>query len=69
MQLIVRSNPNIYRYLRENSYWYKFLNRNPNSIKELEIEMKQKYKLTTENKLEKLNNSMGLIRSFMDILK
>ncbi len=68
-QLIVRSNPNIYRYLRENSYWYKFLNRNPNSIKELEIEMKQKYKLTTENKLEKLNNSMGLIRSFMDILK
>lgn len=68
-QIIVRSNPNIYRYLRENSYWYKTLNRNPESIKNLELEMKNKYKLTTEGRLEKLNNSMSLIRSFMDVLK
>lgn len=68
-QIIVRSNPNIYRYLRENSYWYKALNRNPNSIKELELEMKNRYKLTAEGRLEKLNNSMNLIRSFMDVLK
>ncbi len=68
-QMIIRSNPNIYRFLRENSSWYKALNRNPNSIKELELAMKQQYKLTTENRLEKLNNSMSLIRSFMDILK
>ena len=45
------------------------LNRNPESIKDLEIEMKNKYKLTTEDKLEKINNSMSLIRSFMDVLK
>lgn len=68
-QIIVRNNPNIYKYLREYSYWYKTLNRNPESIKELEIEMKSRYKLTTENKLEKLNNSMSLIRSFMDVFK
>ena len=68
-QIAVRSNPNIYRYLREYSYWYKSLNRRPESIKELELEMKNRYKLTTENKLEKLNHSMSLIRSFMDVLK
>lgn len=68
-QIIIRSNPNIYRYLREYSYWYKMLNRNPDSIKDLEMEMKNKYKLTTEDKLEKINNSMSLIRSFMDVLK
>lgn len=68
-QIIVKSNPNIYRYLRENSYWYKSLNRNPESIKELEMEMKNRYKLTAEGRLEKLNNSMSLIRSFMDVLK
>ena len=68
-QIIVRSNPNIYRYLREYSYWYKSLNRTPESIKELELEMKNRYKLTAENKLEKLNHSMSLIRSFMDVLK
>lgn len=68
-QIIVRSNPNIYRFLREESYWYKYLNRDPNSIKDLEKAMKDKYKLTTEGKLEKLNQSMNLIHSFMDVLK
>ncbi len=68
-QLMIRSNPNIYRYLRENSYWYKFLNRDSSSIKNLELEMKNRYKLTTKDRLEKINNSMSIIHSFMDVLK
>ena len=68
-QLIIKNNPNLYRYLRENSYWYKYLNRNSSSIKEMEKEMKSKYKLTMADRIEKINNSMGLIYSFMDILK
>ena len=68
-QLMIRSNPNIYRYLRENSYWYKFLNRDSSSIKNLELEMKNRYKLTTKDRLEKINNSMSIIHSFMYVLK
>lgn len=68
-QILIRNNPNIYQFLRENSYWYKYLNRNPSSIKELEKRMKEKYKLTTEARLEKLNERMGLIHSFMDMMK
>lgn len=68
-QIYVRGNPNIYRYLREYSYWYKFLNRNPNSIKDLEKEMKSRYKLTTEDRLEKINNGISMLHSFMDVLK
>lgn len=68
-QLMIRSNPNIYRYLRENSYWYKFLNRDSSSIKNLELEMKNRYKLTTKDRLEKINNSMSIIHNFMDVLK
>lgn len=68
-QLIVRSNSNIYRFLREESYWYKYLNRNPNYIKDLEQAMKSKYKLTAQDRLEKLNQSMSLLHSFMDVLK
>ncbi len=68
-QIYIRNNPNIYRYLRENSYWYKYLNRNPNSIKDLEKEMKSRYKLTTEDRLEKINNGISMIHSFMDVLK
>lgn len=68
-QMIVRSNPNLYRFLREESYWYKYLNRNPNYLKDMEQAMKNKYKLTAQDKLEKLNQSMGLIHSLMDVLK
>lgn len=68
-QIQVRSNPNIYRYLREYSYWYKYLNRNPESIKDLEKEMKDRYKLRAEDRLESINHSISLIHSFMDVLK
>lgn len=68
-QIIVRSNPNLYRFLREESYWYKYLNRNPHYLKDMEQAMKNKYKLTAQDKLEKLNQSMGLIHSLMDVLK
>lgn len=68
-QIIIRSNPNIYRFLREESYWYKYLNRNPNSMRDLEKAMKNKYKLTTEDRLEKVGNSISLLHSFMDVLK
>ena len=65
----IRTDPNIYRYLRENSYWYKYLNRDPLSIKKLEEEMKNKYKLTAKDKIEKLSNSINLISNFIDVLK
>ena len=68
-QMIIRSNPNLYRFLREESYWYKYLNRSPNYLKDMEQAMKSKYKLTVQDKLEKLNQSMGLIHSLMDVLK
>lgn len=68
-QMIIRSNPNLYRFLREESYWYKYLNRSPNYLKDMEKAMKNKYKLTAQDKLEKLNQSMGLIHSLMDVLK
>ena len=69
LQYKLKSNPNYIRYLRENSNWYKYLNRNGESIKELEREMKDRYRLRTEDKLESINNSISLIHSFMDVLK
>ena len=27
--LKIKNDPNLQRYIRENSYWYKLLNRNP----------------------------------------
>ena len=66
---IIKENPNIYRYLRENSHWYKELNRDGYNIKYLISEMKEKYKLTPKDKLERLSNNIDMIMSFMDVLK
>ena len=68
-QIKIKNNPNLYRYLRENSYWYKYLNRTPFAVSSLEEEMKEKYKLRTVDKIENISNSMKLVQSFLDIMK
>ncbi len=67
-QMTIRNNPNLYRYLRENSYWYKYLNRSPAFIKEMEQEMKSRYKLTPEDKMEKFSSRLDMITSIIDVL-
>lgn len=67
-QFIIKNNPYIARYLRENSYWYKILNRNSDSITILEQEMKEKYKLTAKDKIEDISGKIELLRNFMDII-
>ena len=43
IQFKIKNDPNYIRYLHENSYWYKFLNRNPSSFKQFEEEMNKEY--------------------------
>lgn len=65
----IRTNPPLNHYLRYHSYWYKELIRNPSSLKVLEQEMKKEYKLTTEDKINKLNDRMNMIASFLNVLR
>lgn len=68
-QIKIKNNPYLYRYLRDNSSWYKTLNRNPNAIKDMEIEMKQAYKLNLSDKIDDIGKKIEMLRTFMDILK
>lgn len=68
-QIKIRNNPYLYRYLRDNSSWYKALNRDPNSIKQMETEMKSAYKLNLTDKIDNLNQKMEMLRTFIDILR
>ncbi len=65
----IKNNPPVYNFLRENSSWYKVLNRNPQAIRKIEELAKEKYKLRLSDRLEKLSNNMNLISSFMEMLK
>jgi hypothetical protein len=68
-QIKVFNNSNALRYLRQNSYWYKMLNRNPESFNVLVEEMKKAYKLNTEDKLESIAEKMKMVQMFMNIFR
>ncbi len=65
----IRQNPNLYQYLKYNSYWYKLLNRDPILIKEMEELMKKEYKLTAMDKINNFSQKIDTINTFLDILK
>ena len=60
---------NLKKFLRENSYWYKSLNRDNNNFNNFVNDMKVKYKLTTEDRIHKMVDNIGLIQSFLEVLK
>ncbi len=68
-RLKIKSDPNLYNYLRQNSYWYKYLNRNPVYLKQMEDEMKEKYKLRSVDKIENISHTIKMVESILDIIK
>ena len=59
--------PRFKRYLRENSNWYKQLNRDPNSYNEFVKEMKVKYNLRTTDKIDNFVDTVDLVTKIINI--
>ena len=65
----INNNPTMKRFLREHSYWYKYLNRDIRYYKDFLNDMKEKYKLTTTDKLNKVMDDINMFKTFLDVLK
>lgn len=65
---IIKNNPMIKQFLREESYHYKYLYRDDNYIKKVEQLAKEKYGLTVSNKIENFKNTLNLINTFMSVI-
>ena len=65
----INNDPKQKQFLRENSYWYKYLNRSNTYYKEFINDMKNKYKLTPQDKLNKLINNINTINTFLEVFK
>lgn len=65
----INNDINLKRFLRENSFWYKRLNRNSASFPYFVEEMKVKYKLTTSDKINRTIDNISMIQGFLDVLK
>lgn len=55
------------KFLRENSYWYKYLNRSDSYLKDFKEDMKDKYKLKFEDKLDKFSKNLDRVSDIIDI--
>ena len=69
IQYRIKNDINLKKFLRENSYWYKYLNRDSNSFKYFVQDMKVKYKLTTVDKINKTIDNINMLQSFLDVFK
>lgn len=69
VQFRIRNNPNFQRYLRDHSYWYKELNRNPASMERFEEEVKDAYKLRPADKVNQILNTLEVLQTLMSSMR
>ena len=65
----ILENPKLLSHLMEQSYWIKELNRNPNSFKTFNNQMKVIYKERTSDKINNAIDSIEMISSLIDMTK
>lgn len=68
-QFKIKNDPMLQRYIRDHSFWYKYLNRNPGLITKMTEEMKKEYKLTTSDKINDFSEKLTLIQTFLNMMK
>lgn len=69
LQLKINSDPKLKTFIREYPNWYKLLNRNPMLYNDFVKDMKEKYKLTTTDRLNQTLNSISMLQTFLEVLR
>jgi hypothetical protein len=69
LQYKIKQDPRQLSFLRENSYWYNYLNRSEKYYKDFIDDMKDKYKLKPTDRLNKMMENIEMFRTFLDVLK
>lgn len=64
-QYKLKENNQLSYYLRTHSYWYKYLNRNPDSIDELEREYKETMR---KQKMERASEALSALETLTTIV-
>lgn len=69
LQFKIKENQNYLKYLRQNSFWYKYLNRAPENFKYFEEEVKRNYKLTKADKIMRTLETIEMMEKVMSTLR
>lgn len=69
LQLKINSDQRLKSFIRQYPNWYKILNRNPLAYKDFVNDMKDKYKITTSDRLNKTLNNISMLQTFLEVLR
>lgn len=69
LQFRIKSDERLKQFLRENSYYYKYLNRSPSYLKDIIEDMKDKYGLKPSDRINKMIDNISLMNSFLEALR
>lgn len=72
LQQYLAARPDLINFIRFNPIWYRYLNRNPSSITEMEKEAKCYYGKTFSQKVEKVGNNvqmLSMLLQFTEMMK
>lgn len=69
LQFRIKNDERLKQFLRENSYYYKYLNRSPSYLKDVIEDMKDKYGLKPSDKINKMIDNISLMNSFLEALR
>ncbi|MDD2469870.1 MAG: YlbE-like family protein [Bacilli bacterium] len=69
IQFKIRNDSNCTRYIRENSHWYKILNRYPEQFNDFMNEMKERYRLRPTDKITDFVDKLEVINNLFSALK
>ena len=69
VKILLDSNSNYKVYLRTNSYWYKSLNRDPDSVNTFINEVKERYRLRPTDKINDFIDKLDMVSKFINVLR
>ena len=69
IQFKLKSNPLYIKFIHENSYWYKILNRDPNMWGEFVENVKDAYHLRATDKLSNAIDTIDMVTKVISALK
>ena len=69
VQMAIKNKKNFYKYLMENSFWIKDLNRDGANFNKFAEYVKEKYRLRVSDKVSDAIDNVDLLSSVIDAFK
>ena len=69
VQMAIKNKKNFYKYLMENSFWIKDLNRDSANLSKFAEYVKEKYRLRVIDKFSDAIDNVNLLSNVIDALK